>query len=193
MQFRQAGKYILNRLVKELPPHLSYHNVNHTMDVYNAAERIAELEDISTHDKKLLLTAAWYHDSGFLKIAKGHEEESCKIAQQTLPQYAYDSEDIERICAMIRATKVPQLPQNYLEQILADADLDYLGRDDFFTIGDTLYQELLSLGAINNETEWNEWQLEFLTRHRYFTKTAQLTRQERKENNLEQIKRKLKK
>lgn len=191
MQFRQAGKYILNKLAKELPAHLSYHNVGHTQDVFSAAERIAEHENISQHDKDLLLTAAWYHDSGFLKIAKGHEEESCGIAQQVLPQYGYNQDDIEKICGMIRATKVPQLPKNHLEQILADADLDYLGRDDFFAIGDRLYQELRSLGALHNEREWNESQLQFLTAHRYFTKTAQLMRQEKKEENLEQIRAKL--
>jgi len=193
MQFREAGNYILDKLAKELPSYLSYHNVNHAKDVFKAAERLAEQENVSHHDKELLLTAAWYHDSGFLKAPQGHEEESCSIVHQVLPLYGYNTNDIENVCGMIMATKMPQSPKNHLEEILADADLDYLGRDDFFTIGDKLYQELLPSGTVNNEKEWNEWQLEFLTRHRYFTKTAQLTRKKKKEDNLEQIKRILKK
>ena len=32
------------------------------------------------------------------------------------------------------ATKIPQTPLTKLEEIICDADLDYLGREDFFEI-----------------------------------------------------------
>ena len=37
---------------------------------------------------------------------------------------------------LILATKVPQKPKNKLEKIICDADLDYLGREDFDNISD---------------------------------------------------------
>ncbi len=82
MLFEQAGNFILDRLENELRPDLYYHNAAHTRDVYCAAERIGKGENITDYDMKLLLTAACYHDSGYLRTAKGHVTESCAIAQK---------------------------------------------------------------------------------------------------------------
>lgn len=191
MQFKKAGKYIIDKLSRELPSYLSYHSVEHILDVYAAAERIGKNEGISQHDMKLLLTAAWYHDSGFLRGAKDHEEESCRIAANVLPSHGYSARDVETIQGMIMATKIPQQPKNLLEEILADADLDYLGRDDFFVIGDKLFNELSMFGFISTENDWNKLQVRFLENHCYFTHTAVQTRQEKKQRHLQQIKEKL--
>jgi len=187
MLFEQAGEFILDKLERELPPDLYYHNAVHTRDVHSAAKRIGEGEHISDHDMKLVLTAACYHDSGFLRVAKGHETESCEIARQALPGFGYSAEEIEKICGMIMATRIPQSPKTHLEQILADADLDYLGRDDFYTIGDKMYKEL----GLGHRDEWNEMQLKFLERHTYFTQTALALRDAKKKKHLDQIREQL--
>lgn len=192
MQFENAGKFILKKLGKELPQHLSYHSVEHIHDVYTAAEKLGKQENISDYEMKLLLTAAWFHDSGFLKGAKDHEEESCRITRQTLPDYGYTAEEIERICGMIMATRIPQSPKNHLEEILADADLDYLGRDDFFTIGDKLFAELSIFGFLKTTDEWNRLQVRFLESHHYFTPTAIQQKQAIKEAHLALVKSKIK-
>jgi uncharacterized protein len=188
MQFEEAGKFILNKLAHELSPNLTYHNVTHTEDVYSAAEVIAKAEGINDAGIKLLLTAAWYHDSGYLKGTLGHEEESCRIAKDILPNYGYTANEIDLICGMIRATKIPQSPKTPLESILVDADLDYLGRDDFFVTGKRLYNELILAGGIADPYEWNKLQLKFMENHHYFTKTAINLRQAKKTANMEQIK-----
>lgn len=188
MQFEQAGDYILNRLSIELPAHLFYHNIEHTKDVYQAAKRIGEAEGITGDELKLLLTAAYYHDCGFLIKAKGHEEESCRIARETLPGYGYTADQIDRICGMIMATRLPQSPTNHLEEILADADLDNLGRDDFFTISHKLFLENSFFGNVADENEWNLQQMDFIENHQYFTKTAINLRQAKKDVNLGRIK-----
>lgn len=191
MQFKSAGKFILNKLSKELPKHLSYHSVEHIKDVYDAAQYLGKQEKISDYEMKLLLTAAWYHDSGFLKGAKGHEEESCRIAKESLQDYDYRPEEIDRICGMIMATKIPQSPKNHLEEILADADLDYLGRDDFFSIGNKLFTELNIFGFLNTKDEWNRLQVRFLESHDYFTTTAIKLRKDKKEEHLALVKSKI--
>lgn len=193
MQFKKAGKFILSKLAKELPNHLSYHSIEHIEDVYNAAEQIGKQEGVSDYEMKLLLTAAWYHDAGFLKGAKDHEEESCRIAQAALPGYGYSAREISLISGMIMATRIPQTPHTKLEEIMADADLDYLGRDDFFTIGDKLFNELSMFGFLDTEDEWNNLQVRFLEKHHFFTQTAINTRQAKKEKHLQEIKAKLKK
>jgi hypothetical protein len=92
---------------------------------------------------------------------------------------------------MIRATKVPQNPQTLLEEIICDSDLDYLGRDDFFSIGEGLYKEFRIQKIVSNEEEWNQLQVSFLESHHYFTKTSNERRKKGKQLNLEKIKEKI--
>lgn len=188
MQFEQAASFILNKLRNQLPAHLTYHSIEHVEDVYQAAQNIGRLEGISNDEMNLLLTAALFHDTGYLVKGKGHEEESCRIVREYLPAYSYTADEIEQVCAMIMATRIPQTPQSHLGQILADADLDYLGRDDFFTISHKLYKELLSSGLVNNECGWNNLQIDFMQKHRYFTKTALNLRETKKQSNIQHIK-----
>lgn len=188
MQFEAVRKFIIKKLKTELPSHLFYHSVGHINDVYTAAEKLAEGENIEGKNLTLLLTAVLFHDSGFTIQQKDHEEISCQIAKQYLPSFEYIEPDIVTICGMIMATKVPQKPQNHLEQIICDADLDYLGREDFYDIGNKLYSELSLYGMIQNEVEWNRLQVRFLEGHHYFTKTAIRLRQSGKDAHLLAIK-----
>jgi uncharacterized protein len=191
MRYGEAKRFILQKLKKELPQHLSYHSVEHVKDVLNAAREIGESEGIKSVDMKLLLTAALFHDTGFLKGPKDHEMESCRIVRKHLPDFGYTPEQIEIICGMVMATRIPQTPHNHLEQILADADLDYLGRDDFWKIGNKLFDELSVYGIIHDENEWNKLQVRFLEGHNYFTPTAINTRKAKKDAYLAEIKSKL--
>lgn len=128
-----AIAHALARLRAELSPELTYHNVAHTQDdVIPGAARLARLSDMAEGDVCLLEVAAAYHDIGFIHVRVEHEPVSVRIAAETLPAYGFSPQQIERIASMILATRLPQSPHNPLEEILADADLDVPGRDDFF-------------------------------------------------------------
>jgi hypothetical protein len=73
--------------------------------------------------------------------------------------------------------------------IICDADLDYLGRNDFYKIADTLYAELNHFGLINTKQQWNMLQEVFLVAHHYFTNTAKENRAAKKQQHLEEIQR----
>ena len=188
MQFQPAKVFISDKLQRELPAHLTYHSFEHVMDVYEAAEKIGKLENITDHEMLLLLTAALFHDSGFIEGAVNHEECSCLIARQYLPNFDFSPGDIKKICGMIMATKLPQLPNNHLEEILADADLDYLGRDDFFRISNLLFNEFMHAGIVKNIGEWDKLQVSFFENHHYFTNAALMLRQNKKQAHLEILK-----
>jgi len=192
MEFALVKKFILTKLRKELPKHLTYHSTEHTKDVYSSAIMLAKLEGVEGQELTLLLTAVLFHDSGFIRSNKEHEQLSCEIASEYLPRYGYTPGQIERICGMIRATKIPQTPRNKLEQLICDADLDYLGRDDFFKIGNGLFEELCMYGIIGNEDEWNSLQVRFLEKHTYFTASAKKLRKQQKDEYIAMIKAKLK-
>jgi exopolyphosphatase/pppGpp-phosphohydrolase len=146
------------------------------------------MEKISEYDSMLLQTAVLFHDSGFTIQSKDHEELGCKIVRESLPIFGYTPEEIASICGMIMATKIPQTPTNIMEQIICDADLDYLGRDDFWEIGYNLYKELEIYGILTDERDWNKLQLKFLNAHQYFTYSAKSIRKEKKDAHTKRIK-----
>ena len=143
MQFERVRSFIIDKLEKELPKYLTYHNVHHTKEVLHHARHIASAENVSDHDLHILLTAALFYNTGFFEAYKDHEEFSCSYVKKYLPEYDYTNEQIEQICKLIRATKLPETANNKLEQILCDANsIAYLGTDNYFTVAKKLYREL---------------------------------------------------
>lgn len=193
INYAKAEKFILDKLKKELSSKLHYHSFDHSRDVTQQVERIAIAEGITDEDLFLLKTAASYHDAGFVYQYEKNEPIGVQMAKEILPNFGYTDKDIERITALIFATQIPHQPKNKLEEIICDADLDYLGRDDFHEIADKLRLELKEHGKINSDRKWDEIQINFLSQHRYFTKTAIETRLAKKMKHIEEIKERLKK
>ena len=187
-RLEKARKYIIEKLDKELSKDLHYHSLDHVTDVLQSALKLAELEGISDYEKELLSTAALFHDSGFLFQSKDHEEKGCEIISNTLPEFGYSAMEIAQICGMVMATKIPQTPKNHLEEILCDADLDYLGRADFWEIGHKLFEELKIMRVVDNENDWNKIQVKFLESHHFFTKSSINLRSLQKQNHLQLVK-----
>lgn len=188
MNYHAAKAFILDKLERELSQKLSYHGLHHTLDVLYITEDLCFSEKIAPYDSILLKTAALFHDSGFTVSNKNHEKLGCKIARQHLPEYNYSPSEINMVCGMIMATKIPQTPRNYLEKIICDADLDYLGRDDFYDIGATLFEELKAYNILQSEESWNRIQVDFLQAHQFFTKTNLSRRAAQKHQYLEELK-----
>ena len=115
MNYQKAREFILNKLKKELKPDLTYHNLEHTLDVLQAATNIAGKEKVNGHDRTLLETAALFHDTGMLNTYIGHEDASTEIAQKYLPEYGYEQDDIDLINNMIITTRLPQSASTFLE------------------------------------------------------------------------------
>jgi len=114
-----------------------------------------------------------------------------RLAREILPKYGYTQEQIDVIDGLIKATEIPQTPNTHLQQIMCDADLDYLGRDDFFTIGNTLYDELCMYGLLQTENDWNKLQVRFLEGHHYFTDSAIKLRKGKKDEHLALVRSKI--
>lgn len=186
--FKELKKEILERMAKGLPKHLSYHSVEHTQLVIERSIYIGEKEGLSKEQLRLLQTAALYHDFGFTEVYADHEEKGCEIVKKELPAHGYSKKDIEAICGMIMATKIPQTPKNNMEDIIADADLEYLGTNMFQEIGDTLYEELKHFNPALSRKEWDQIQIKFMSNHSYHTSYCKRYREWRKEENLQSLK-----
>ncbi len=187
MQYHKARAYALGRLQQELPVKLYYHGLHHTLDVCQAVNEIACQEKVAGEELLLVLTAALYHDIGFVEQYLNNEPIAARIARESLPLFNYSPEQIEIVCNIILATSIPQRPTSHLEKILCDADLDYLGRQDFFDISETLRQEWQEFGLVSSLEEWNGKQLRFFQQHQYFTQSAKEKREPLKLKHLAEI------
>jgi len=180
-QYRKIETLIC--VARVLMPKLPYHNFKHAVDVYTAATTLASLEGASHEDIFLLQTAALLHDIIVVPGAKDNEEKSAEFAKQFLPRIGYLPIQAEKIGRLILATKLPQNPTGFLEQVLCDADLDNLGRPDFFELGEKVAEEL----RLPKNGKWYLRQLEFLKSHQYHTKEASKLRNPGKAANIQRL------
>ena len=187
IQFTDIQEIILDRLERELPSYLFYHNVKHTVDVVTEVELIGWAEGCSDEEILLLKTAGLFHDVGHTVVYDGHEFQGTLIAREMLPAFNYTPEQIEKICAIIMSTKLPPQPTNLLEEIICDSDLDYLGRSDFIPVSNTLFEELKAQNKMGSLNDWNKIQVKFISGHQYFTKTARSLREVNKQLQIERI------
>ena len=171
--FQDVKRYVFDLYKNALPQKVVYHNQNHTLQVVKAANEIALAENISDKDLEILLLAAWFHDLGFTKELKNHEEISKKIAAEYLSKKGFSKEKISKIQSVIDATIMPQNPSNKLDEIICDADLYHLGTNEFDKKSKLLRLEQEHLtGKKLSDIEWLQENEKFLSEHKYFTNYA---------------------
>jgi HD superfamily phosphodiesterase len=182
MDFTAAKEYITSRLVNELSRDLFYHGPHHTFEVVKAATFLAVNEGISKSDYNLLITAAYFHDSGFLFQYKSNEPNAVQLVQEVLPTFDYSEEEVLAVSKMILATQSHIEPISLLEKIMCDADHDYIGTKKYHMTAKTLRKELATQGTVYKNMEWVKVQHTYLTtKHKYYTETAKKNRVPHKE------------
>ena len=177
----QMENLVISLLETNIPATYLYHNLAHTLYVQEKAIEIGRHEGCMEHELELLGTAALWHDTGYVKTYNNHEEVSCIIARKNLPEYGFSIGDIDLVCGMIMATKIPQSPKNKLEEILADADLEYLGTANVDLKAFDLFMELRSIDPLLTEAKWRQMQISFLQKHHYFTNFCKMYREHSKQ------------
>lgn len=187
LQFNDIQELILDKLESELPAYLYYHDVKHTVDVVTEVELIGWAEGLDDEEILLLKTAALFHDAGHTIAYDEHEYHGTQLVKEWLPRYGYSPDQVDKICSIIMATKLPPQPRDIHQKIICDADLDYLGRSDMIPVSNNLYKELAEQNKIGSFNEWNKLQVKFITGHSYFTKTAQSLREVNKLKQIERI------
>jgi len=188
--YPELCKDIFSFMKDKWPDHLTYHSLSHTIDVANVCDKYIRHYNIDKDNADLIRIAAISHDIGYLVSPVNHEEQGIKEIKPFLED-VLNKRQIATINGMIRATKVPQQPTTFYEEILADADLDYLGRKDYDTLSEKLYQEFLLFGVVDTDEEWLTTQISFLENHTYHTSFAKDTRSFLKQKKLQALKSKL--
>ncbi len=161
--------FVVDLLKNKLNKFYYYHNVDHALYVMAKAIEIGHHQKCTAEEIELLAVAGLWHDTGFIDRYDGHEEAGCTLAQKYLPKYGYTAGAIKKICGMIMATKIPQHPKNKLEEIIADADLEYLGTAAAAEKANELFKEWQHINPLLTKQQWNKKQIKFLKQHHYFT------------------------
>jgi len=186
--FETIKAHVFQHLEKNLPDFLTYHSIEHTRYVLEKVIYISSKENVSKSDLLLLKVAALYHDIGFTITHLDHEEIGCGIARKELSAFNFSANEIDIICGMIMATKIPQQPKTHLEEILADADLEYLGTRHFDTVGEFLYKEVKHYKPDLTRDQWNQIQINFMENHKYHTKFCRKYKAFREQQHLAKLK-----
>ncbi|MFZ0483757.1 MAG: HD domain-containing protein [Desulfobacterales bacterium] len=188
--------YIRELFKDELPEGIKYHDANHTLHptkgVVASANRIAISENISERDRELLITAAYFHDTGFIREYEKNEPIAARMAGRILKLIGYKPNEVVKVQNMILATDLDRGPKTHIEKILCDADLDHLGREDFFKFDGKLREGWGSRGIdVGDEAKWYKGTLEFVKNHQYYTESQKKLREKGKQKNIRRLLKKL--
>ena len=138
----------------------------------------------------ILLLAAWFHDTGYTAIARGHEARSAKMAGEFLRAEGFPMRIVTSVQRCILSTRMPQRPRSLLQRILCDADLISLGKKTFLAQNELLRQEMERReGRVIEEIVWLRRSIRFLLRHRYTTRYGRTVLESGKRANIERVRR----
>ncbi len=190
--FAQIQAYITRLFETRFETALPYHSLQHTLQVTAVLKQLCEMEKGSTADAQLAAIACLFHDTGFYIDHKAHEAAGARLAAEYLGGHGLAPHDIGTICRLINATTRHAPPADVLEAIVHDADLHYLGTEDYTRQADLLRKEWeMTQSRYYTDREWLEINLAFMENHRFYSASAQRLFQAVKDRNLQSVRQKL--
>lgn len=196
MEFNQLiikiEQYVLDFFAKNLCQQYCFHNESHTYSVVSAVKEMSFHYDLNEEDRFILIAAAYFHDLGYAKGGSiSHEERSAEMADDFLRGESVDPILIEKVKKCILATRMPQNPNNLLEEILCDADLFHLGTPVFLERNKLMQQEAEKVcGGKIDKGFWRNATIKLFENHNYKTTYAQEKLNSGKKENFENLKKK---
>jgi len=164
---------------------LQFHNYQHTLDVAQNANLIAQKLNLSDEDREMVVVSAYFHDVGNMETTNGHEKLSCKIAREFLTKENFPEDKIEIVEHTILSTEMGREPTTLLEEIICDADLGHLGKKTFLTQNRLLREEWSNfLGMTFTDEEWVALNIRFLNSHNFHTAIGREIFDAKKKENL---------
>jgi predicted metal-dependent HD superfamily phosphohydrolase len=193
MNLVEQAKDFVEKLFKDkLSSSYTYHNLKHTSDVVSAVNKLSDSQNIVSSDKEILLVAAWFHDTGYIKGCCNHEESSAVIATNFLTENNQSADYIAKVADLIRSTTYGYLPKTPLEKIIKDADYYHLSTDEYASSCNALRIEWENLNQKTySDADWVAENIDFLSnRHQYYTDFALENWQALKEKNIKRLQKK---
>jgi len=182
-----AHSYVASYFKEHCSQDFLYHNYQHTASVVAAAAELCTHYQLSDQKVFIVKIAALFHDLGYLDDSNNHEAASMSLATKFLSQHQADPAVTEQVIACIEATKMPQKPQNLLQQIVCDADLSHFSTDSFADKSKQLRKETQTrCGFAISKEAWRHQTINLLQRHQFHTSYAREHWNLKKMENLEE-------
>jgi predicted metal-dependent HD superfamily phosphohydrolase len=183
--------FVVGQIAK-LGAQYEYHCVEHTLSVLSTVDILAKSEGINDKDWDLLRVAALFHDIGFLRDSINHEAASVWMMGEFL-KYRMKPSDLITIEHLILTTGPGVVPMNLLEKIIKDADLSYLGTENFESISNRLRNEWAHIRQLSfTDENWLKMNVRFLQETTYYTASAKELYGPGKDANLQKLMERLK-
>lgn len=186
---KKTEDFVTDLLTHKLSDNYLYHNVRHTERVVKNTKEILKNSDIDDDEAEIILIASWFHDTGFTVQFEDHEEIGCGIAEKFLKEEGYDPGKIEKVKKCIRATKMNYVPQDFMEEVMRDADSSHFAKDSYPETAEVLREELRLLGVKDYTIpEWRNENIKmYTTGHQFYTDYAKKNWQKDKDKNLKKL------
>ncbi|MBT8232861.1 MAG: HD domain-containing protein [Bacteroidia bacterium] len=184
----KAEKFVTEKFLNNLPKEYTYHNLEHTLNVVQAARDLSREASLSEEENEVLLLAAYFHDLGFLVNPEDHETYSAQFANDFLTENNYGSHRIQEVIKCIDATRMTWEGNEKLCLLLKDADLSGLASTDYKSINRNLRKEINALteNAISKK-DWKKKNVQFLKNHKYLSEEGNRLYHEQKMKNLKKL------
>lgn len=103
-----------------------YHNLEHIENMFREVENVRD----EIQDFDVLSFSIFYHDVIYDAASKTNEEKSADLAKKRLEKINLNQEKILKAYTQILATKAHQISEDQDTNLLLDADLSILGKDN---------------------------------------------------------------
>lgn len=153
---------------------LVFHGYDRARGLARTCREVAKGCGLDDEEMRIALLAAWFHDAGYAVAANAEGAESTAIARRFLVSSGEPEEVAAAVEACMRAADDGVL-ENAAQEVLHDALLARAAGKDYVR-----ELRLLRLenerrgGALLSDVEWTERCLEFLERHPFRTRYAQI-------------------
>ena len=186
--------YAVNFITRNVSKDYTFHDLQHTISVVKAANRIGKEMNLTEEELEVLQIAAWFHDLGYDQGKEGHEERGCEYVANFLAPIGYPADKLEKIQNIIRSTQLNKTPNSDLEKIICDADLSHLGKRDYWDRCSRIRDELAATrNKVMSDEEWVDFELDFMLSQGFHTSAAEKLYGDRKSKHILKLERRQKK
>lgn len=176
-----CADFVLELFNEKADARLTFHNYQHTTGIVALVDTIAQAilteqpsSEISSETIEITQIAAWFRSTGYLFDYDHPQEHSIQIATDFLAKQNYPTPNIEKVINCLVAT-ASNKASSLEEQLLLDAINGYHYTSEYFQQNPLLRLEweLLQNKTIST-LDWNQIQLQYLLKTKFFTSYGKL-------------------
>jgi hypothetical protein len=173
---------------------LVYHGFKRTRELLDDVKDIAKGNKLDGAEGQVLQLSAWFHGAGHLSPNGGSREKSIELARTFLAQQGQPDSLVDAVVACLEGANGAPTSQGLAPDVLHDALLAPIARKSYIEEAELLrLEEEKRTGKSYSDVEWTQDRIDFLQKHSYRTRWAQLEYDGGRAKNLVRLHKRLRK